>query len=61
MIAPVLEPGINERRLYLPEGQWQDFWTGVKFTGQQWVTVSAPLEQIPVFQRLDQAWPLPLP
>ncbi|MBK8780715.1 MAG: hypothetical protein IPO22_02695 [Anaerolineales bacterium] len=61
MIAPVLEPGMTERRLYLPEGQWQDFWTGEKFTGQQWITVSAPLESIPVFQRLDQAWPLPLP
>jgi alpha-glucosidase (family GH31 glycosyl hydrolase) len=61
MIAPVLEPGMTERRLYLPEGQWQDFWTGEKFTGQQWITVSAPLESIPVFQRLGQAWPLPLP
>jgi len=61
MIAPVLEPGMTERRLYLPEGQWQDFWTGEKFAGQQWIPVPAPLESIPVFQRLDQAWPLPLP
>lgn len=61
MIAPVLEPGMTERHLYLPEGQWQDFWTGEKIAGQQWVTVPAPLESIPVFQRLDQAWLPSLP
>lgn len=53
MIAPILEPGITTRHLYLPEGAWQDFWTGAKFSGPQWITVPAPLEQIPVFKRLD--------
>jgi alpha-D-xyloside xylohydrolase len=52
MIAPILEPGTLTRRLYLPEGEWQDFWTGAEFSGQQWITVPAPLEQIPVFKRL---------
>jgi alpha-glucosidase (family GH31 glycosyl hydrolase) len=61
MIAPVLEPGTDKRHLYLPEGHWQEFWTGAKFSGQQWITVPAPLEQIPVFKRLDQAWQSPLP
>jgi len=61
MVAPVLEPEARERRLYLPEGQWQDFWTGIELPGQQWIVVSAPLERIPVFRRMDQAWPLPLP
>lgn len=61
MIAPILEPGMDTRRLYLPEGQWQHFWTGEKFSGQRWITVPAPLEHIPVFIRLDQAWQSPLP
>jgi alpha-glucosidase (family GH31 glycosyl hydrolase) len=61
MIAPVLESGINQRHLYLPEGEWQDFWTGAKLTGQQWITVPAPFEQIPVFKRLDSAWHSPPP
>jgi len=56
LIAPVLEPGATERRLYLSEGQWQDFWTEAKFKGPQWITVSAPLERIPVFRKLDQPW-----
>lgn len=53
LVAPVLEPGVKTRRVYLPEGHWRDFWSDVKFSGQQWIEVPAPLESIPVFQRLD--------
>ena len=53
LIAPILEPGVQSRRLYLPEGHWRDFWTHEQFTGRQWIEVPAPLESIPVFQRLD--------
>ncbi|HEU4744216.1 MAG TPA: hypothetical protein VFS61_03225, partial [Anaerolineales bacterium] len=53
LIAPVLEPGTKSRRLYLPEGHWRDFWSDVSFSGQQWIDVPAPLESIPVFQRVD--------
>jgi alpha-glucosidase (family GH31 glycosyl hydrolase) len=60
MVAPILEPGLNTRRLYLPEGEWQEFWNGTKFSGSQWIDVPTPLESIPVFRRLDQPWPLPL-
>jgi alpha-glucosidase (family GH31 glycosyl hydrolase) len=53
LVAPILEPGVKTRRLYLPEGHWRDFWSDVKFSGQQWIDVPAPLESIPVYQRLD--------
>lgn len=53
LVAPVLHPGVSERRLYLPDGHWKDFWTGTEYIGQQWLTVLAPLERIPVFRRLD--------
>jgi alpha-glucosidase (family GH31 glycosyl hydrolase) len=59
MVAPIIEPGLNIRRLYLPEGEWQEFWTGEKISGSQWIEVPAPLESIPVFRRLDQPWPFP--
>jgi alpha-glucosidase (family GH31 glycosyl hydrolase) len=59
LVAPVLEPGLNIRPVYLPEGEWQDFWTGEKVSGLRWVDVPVPLESIPVFRRLDQPWPLP--
>ena len=60
MVAPVLEPGATTRLLYLPEGKWQEFWTDAKYSGAQWITVPAPLGQIPVFKRLDSAWQSPL-
>lgn len=56
LVAPVLQPGINERRLYLPAGQWIDFWDGNPVTGGQWLNVAAPLDRIPVYRRLDRAW-----
>jgi alpha-glucosidase (family GH31 glycosyl hydrolase) len=56
LVSPVLQPGATDRRLYLPAGQWLDYWTGTEYKGQQWVTIPAPLERIPVFRRLDQAW-----
>jgi alpha-glucosidase (family GH31 glycosyl hydrolase) len=56
LVSPVLQPGATDRRLYLPAGQWLDFWTGTEYTGQQWYTIPAPLERIPVFRRLDKAW-----
>ena len=53
LVAPILAPGLTTRRVYLPNGQWRDFWADAKFAGQQWIDVPAPLESIPIFQRLD--------
>ena len=51
LVAPVVEEGASTRTLYLPDGQWQDFWTGAPVVGGQWHTVAAPLDRIPVFVR----------
>ncbi len=56
LVAPVLEPGAVERRLYLPAGEWVDFWDGQLTAGGQWITAAAPLDRIPVYRRLDRAW-----
>jgi len=56
LVAPVIEPGGVERRLYLPSGEWQDFWNGTPVFGEGWITVPAPLDRIPVYRRLDQPW-----
>lgn len=57
LVAPVLQPGAAERRLYLPDGEWVDFWDGRPVAGGQWLTVAAPLDRIPVYRRLDRPWP----
>ncbi len=51
LVAPVMQPGARSRSIYLPEGKWQDVDTGAVYEGKQTVTVDAPLERMPVFER----------
>ena len=52
LVAPVMEYGARERRVYLPAGNWKDVNSGTVTAGEQTVTVPAPVDQIPVFERL---------
>ena len=52
LVAPVVEKGARERRVYLPEDDWTNLWTGDEYdTG--WQTVDAPVGEPPVFYRSD--------
>jgi alpha-D-xyloside xylohydrolase len=51
LVAPVTEPGVREREVYLPPGEWVDAATGAEHRGGVTVTVAAPIERIPVFVR----------
>ena len=33
LVAPVLEQGATKKMVYLPEGEWYDYWIGEKITG----------------------------
>ncbi len=52
LVAPVLQLGQFRREVYLPAGSWKLTSTGEVFQGGQTVTVDAPLEYMPVFERL---------
>jgi alpha-glucosidase (family GH31 glycosyl hydrolase) len=60
LVAPVVEEGATSRRLYLPQGQWHDLWSGNASQGGGWREVDAPLDQIPVFVRAGAILPLQL-
>ena len=53
LVAPVFEPGVRTRRVYLPRTPqgWFDWWTGTHHAGGQTVEVAAPLQQLPLFVR----------
>ena len=51
LVAPVLYQGATNREVYLPKGDWFDFWTGHKFTGGQSVQVPVTIDSIPIFVR----------
>jgi alpha-D-xyloside xylohydrolase len=48
LIAPVLDD-YDRRQVYLPPGQWIDYWTKSVYHGSRWVTVDAPLAVLPIF------------
>lgn len=51
MVCPVTTKGAQTRTVYLPEGDWYDFWTGKKYSGKQYVHVVTPLDTLPLFAK----------
>ena len=51
LVAPVMEQGKRKQGVYLPQGEWFDYWTGRAYSGPKEVTVDAPLNTIPMFVR----------
>jgi len=57
LVAPVCEPGAASRQVYVPTGEWFDFWTGQRYSGPQTLTAAAPLERIPLYVRAGAVLP----
>jgi hypothetical protein len=58
LVAPVVEPGVRQRDVYLPEGRWRDFWSEKVLEGGRTLRDHpAPLETIPVFERINPRAP----
>jgi alpha-glucosidase (family GH31 glycosyl hydrolase) len=51
LVAPVLEKGVTSRKVYLPQGDWFDFWTGERITGGRDLSRAVDLETMPLFVR----------
>ncbi len=52
LVAPIFHLNQFVRDVYLPEGQWKLTSTGEIFQGGKTVTVDAPIEYMPVFEKL---------
>jgi alpha-D-xyloside xylohydrolase len=51
LVAPVVDEG-TQRPVYLPPGEWVDYWTGKGIGGGQVVLADAPVDVIPVWVRV---------
>src|SRR5207247_448932 len=51
LVAPVLRAEVTQREVYLPAGEWYDFWTGERREGGRGFAQPVTLESIPVFVR----------
>jgi alpha-D-xyloside xylohydrolase len=59
LVAPVTEQGATSRRVYLPAGtDWYNYWTNERMKGGQTITVSAPIDTLPLFVRSGSILPL---
>ena len=57
LVAPVLKPDVTRRLVYLPKGQWYDYWTNKKYEGGTMISADAPLETVPMFVRAGAIMP----
>ncbi|MEU0057792.1 glycoside hydrolase family 31 protein [Streptomyces sp. NPDC006334] len=58
LVAPVLDPGVEQRAVRLPRGLWYDTATGTAYTGPGRVVVDAPVGRVPVFARAGAVIPV---
>ena len=58
LCAPILKEGACARDLYLPEGDWYDFNSGIKYKGKQYISVIAPLDTVPLFVKAGSILPM---
>lgn len=52
LVAPVLEPQKRQRQVHIPPGVWQSA-NGTKTVGPKSIVVSAELDELPYFQKVD--------
>jgi len=50
MVAPV-ESTKEITKVYLPKGQWYDFFNGKQYAGEQEILIECPLDKLPVFAK----------
>jgi len=56
LVAPVVDEG-TQRTVYLPAGEWIDYWTGAQVAGGKVVVANAPVDTIPVWARAGAVLP----
>ncbi len=57
LVCPVTQKGAATRIVYLPEGQWIDYWTGKTYTGKQYLNVVTPLDMLPLYVKAGSIIP----
>jgi alpha-glucosidase/alpha-D-xyloside xylohydrolase len=58
LVAPVVEKGATQRTLYLPHGDWYDFWTNERHSGGREITCDVDLSMMPLYVRAGAVIPM---
>ncbi len=60
LIAPVVYKGVKTGDVYLPPGEWIDFWKETRYHGPQTIAYPTPVDIIPVFIKSGAILPMTL-
>ncbi|MBV8360864.1 MAG: DUF5110 domain-containing protein [Deltaproteobacteria bacterium] len=58
LVAPILDEGAVERSVYLPQGNWIDYWSEEIHAGPKHITTRAELSKLPLFVRQGAIIPM---
>ncbi|EOR93918.1 Alpha-xylosidase [Arcticibacter svalbardensis MN12-7] len=58
LICPITEYNVRNKEVYLPKGEWFDFWTGTKIPSGAKVNAITPLNQLPVYVKSGSIIPM---
>ena len=58
LVAPVLEKGTTDRQVFLPAGEWYDFWTNQHVSGGQQITRPVDLATLPLYVQAGSIIPM---
>ena len=57
LVAPVIEQGATKKMVYLPEGEWFDYWTKERISGGRYIIRDAPLDTCPIYVKAGAILP----
>lgn len=58
LVAPVYQPDRDRRMVYLPEGDWFEFFSGEKYEGNSYIIADASLDTLPLYIKGGSIIPL---
>jgi alpha-glucosidase/alpha-D-xyloside xylohydrolase len=58
LVAPVFTKGASSRPVYLPKGEWYDWWTNARATGGQSINRAVDLATMPIYVRAGAIVPV---
>jgi len=58
MVCAITNYKVRSKEVYLPKGDWFNFWTNEKIAGNRNITVNTPLDETPVFVKAGSILPI---
>ena len=58
IVSPVVDEGLTHKDIFIPEGEWVDFFTDAVYQGPQNIVLEVPLDKLPLFVKRGSIVPM---